>query len=283
MINALSIDVEDYWSIFSRDWLHKDMEPTESVVKNTEWFLQELSNSNVQATFFVLGEVAKTFPDLVKRITEQGHEIGVHGYYHKQIFKLTREEFFDEISRCKVLLEDLTGKSVVGHRAPAFSLNAETDWAFEVLAEVGFKYDSSVSPLITKRYGWPGFGKDICTINLPSKTRIIEVPISTVSFLGREFNIGGGFLRCFPYTFTKRAFSLIQKKRPGIIYIHPYEIDTWQIQFETTHLLGKQRRNALRFHRLQLLNRGTMKKKVTKILRDFEFATIRDVVEQSLS
>ena len=158
-LNALTIDIEDYWSIFSRDWLHIDAEPSDAVVRNTEWFLQTLAQHNVKATFFILGEVAKKFPSIIKKIAEDGHEIGAHGFSHRQIFKLTEEEFRREVADCKKLLEDTTSGPVLGHRAPAFSIMPETKWALEVLAEEGFEYDSSIYPIAGGRYGWPGFSR----------------------------------------------------------------------------------------------------------------------------
>ena len=125
-INALTIDVEDYWSIFSRDWLHIQAQPSDAVVKNTEWFLQILEKHRTKATFFILGEVAQKFPSLIKKIVQNGHEIGVHGFLHRQIFKLNKDEFRREIIDCKKLLEDLTSTQVIGHRAPAFSVMPRT-------------------------------------------------------------------------------------------------------------------------------------------------------------
>ena len=173
MSNALSIDVEDYWSIFSRDWLHQDIEPTEAVVRNTKWFLETLADNNTKATFFILGEVAKKFPSLIREIAEDGHEIGVHGFSHKQIFKLTENQFRREVADCRKLLVDISSGPVRGHRAAAFSIMPQTKWALEVLSQEGFEYDSSVYPIGSGRYGWPGFSKDICKVDLPSGRSII--------------------------------------------------------------------------------------------------------------
>ena len=210
-INALSIDVEDYWSIFSRDWLHIDAQPSKAVVRNTEWFLDTLSTRNVKATFFILGEVAEKFPSLINKIAGQGHEIGSHGSSHKQIFKMDPEQFRREIAASKRLLEEITGTAVKGYRAPAFSVMEKTKWALEVLVQVGFEYDSSVYPISGKRYGWPGFSKDICKIDLPDGQSIIEVPMSTVTVLGKTLPAaGGGYIRHFPYIVTKLAIKQIQ-------------------------------------------------------------------------
>jgi polysaccharide deacetylase family protein (PEP-CTERM system associated) len=280
MVNAFTIDVEDYWNILSRDWLSEDIEPTKAVVRNTEWFLQTLGDHNVKATFFILGEVAKKFPSLVRKIAEEGHEIGIHGFSHRQIFKLTEEEFRCEIADCKKLLEDITSSCVLGHRAPAFSIMPQTKWALEILAQEGFKYDSSVYPISGKRYGWPGFSKDICKIDLPSGCTIIEVPMSTVTVFGRALPAaGGGYIRHFPYVVTKWAIKHIQKTRPAVVYMHPYEIDTERRRFEMGHLSKKGERQATRFHRLQLRNRCSVKKKLLKLLADFEFTTIKRIVQ----
>lgn len=282
MINALTIDVEDYWTILSRDWLHRDMEPTNAVVKNTEWLLETLAQHNVKATFFVLGEVAKKFPSLIKKIAKDNHEIAIHGFLHKQIFKLTEEHFRSGIADCKKLLEDITSEAVSGHRAPAFSIMPETKWALEVLAQEGFKYDSSAYPISGKRYGWPSFSKDICKIDLPSGRTIIEVPMSTVTILGKTLPAaGGGYIRHFPYAVTKWAIKHIQKTRPVIVYVHPCEIDSESKPFEIKHLSCTNKIRAVKFHVLQLRNRKTMPDKLLRLLSEFEFTTIESLIQMN--
>lgn len=282
MLNVLSIDVEDDRSGFSRDWLHIDDEPSDAVVKNTEWFLDVLAQYNVKTTCFILGEVAKKFPSLIKKIAKDDHEIGVHGFFHKQIFKLTEEEFRREVTDCKKLLEDITSGPVPGHRAPAFSIMPQTKWALEVLADEGFTYDSSIYPISGKRYGWPEFSKDICKVDLPSGRSIIEVPMSTVTVLGRTLPAaGGGYIRHFPYAVTKWAIKHIQKDRPAIVYMHPYEIDTEPWTFPTKHLSRKDRKIAIKFRKMQLRNRQTVRGKLFNLLYEFEFTTIGQVIERT--
>jgi polysaccharide deacetylase family protein (PEP-CTERM system associated) len=281
MLNALTIDVEDYWSILYRDWLHvKDAIPSEAVVRNTRWFLQVLAEYNTKATFFILGEVAQHFPQLIKEISQAGHEIGVHGFYHRQIFKLSQEEFKKEVETTRRLLEDISGQEVIGHRAPAFSINKDTQWALEILAEEGFVYDSSISPMQGRRYGWPGFKKEIHRMPLTDGQSIIEVPMSTVSLGIKELGIGGGYMRHLPYFYTKWAIGHIQKKRSAIVYIHPYEIDTQKLDFTTDNLTGKQKKEVLKFHKMQMRNRNTVKHKVKCLLNDFEFTTIRSLIKE---
>jgi polysaccharide deacetylase family protein (PEP-CTERM system associated) len=282
MINALTIDVEDYKSVSSRDWLHIEIEPSEAVLRNTEWFLQTLAHHHAKATFFILGDVAKKFPSLIKKIAKDNHEIAAHGFLHKQIFKLSEEHFRREIADCKKLLEDITSEPVLGHRAPAFSIMPETKWALEVLAQEGFKYDSSVYPISGKRYGWPSFSKDICKIDLPSGHNIIEVPMSTVTVLGKTLPAaGGGYIRHFPYAVTKWGIKRIQKARPAIVYMHPHEIDTEPITFDVKHLSYTERYRAVKFHIMQRRNRNTVAEKLVRLLSEFRFTTMREVVEKT--
>ncbi|GAG17693.1 unnamed protein product, partial [marine sediment metagenome] len=149
--NALTIDVEDFHSIVSRWWFDKQVLPSRAVVENTEYILDTLAEFRTRATFFVLGEVAETYPGLIKRIADGGHELGVHGYKHLWVHTLTREQFHSEVQRAKKLIEDLIGQPILGHRAPAFSIDLKMTWAFEVLHDLGFKYDSSVYPIKGRR------------------------------------------------------------------------------------------------------------------------------------
>ena len=160
----------------------------------------------------------------------------------------------------------------------------QTQWALDVLAQEGFKYDSSVYPISGSRYGWPGSSKDICKINLPSGNSIIEVPLSTVTVFGKTFPAaGGGYLRHFPYAITKTAIKKIQNQRPAIVYMHPYEIDIKNQPLETQSLSPKQRAKAMRFHRMQMRNRHTVAKKLIRLLTDFQFTTAAEVIETQLA
>ncbi len=284
VVNILTIDLEDYWSIVARDWLGQSIEPTEAVLRNTEWLLGVLAEYNVKGTFFVLGEIAKKFPFLIRTIVEQGHEAGVHGFYHQQVFKLNAEQFRREITDTKKLIEDIISENVVTHRAPAFSIMRKTQWAFEVLAQEGFKYDSSVFPIAARRYGWPGFSQDICTLTLPSGAIITEVPLPTVTVFGRRLPAaGGGYLRHFPYLVTKLAARRIQKNRPVVTYIHPYEIDLTSGPKELEAAFAVASRRAKRFHALQLRNRQTIKYKLNRLFTDFRFSTLQDVAGAMLA
>lgn len=285
MIHALTIDVEDYYSVIQRDWLGVDGLPTQQVVRNTSRLLDLLDrHGGVKATCFVLGEVAETFPQLVRDISAAGHEVGVHGYTHRQFFKLTPDQARQELGRAKKCVEDLLGQPVLGHRAPAFSIRPDTGWALEVLAELGFEYDSSVYPISGRRYGWPGFPLDIHEMELSGGTTIVEAPMSVVHVLGKAMPVaGGGYFRHFPYWVTRRAMKRVGRARPAIFYMHPYDIDIEPGPADFERAMGAAVQTTRRFHKLQLRNRGTVEAKLRRLLDEFEFAPLRDVIRSALA
>ncbi len=278
-ISALTIDVEDGINILMRDNFNIMMQPTDRVVKNVETILELLDNYDVKATFFILGEVAESYPHLVKRINSKNHEIGIHGYYHDQVFKLNPEKLRIETSRAKSLIENLIGKQVYGYRAPAFSINQQTSWALEIIADCGFKYDSSVSPAKTGRYGWNGFIKNITKLKFDDNKSITEVPLSVANFIGKEIPVcGGGYLRYFPYYFTKQYFKSIQKKRPVIVYLHPYELDVDkypQYFYKAKSRASLKIKLSLMFYRLK---KATVKNKLEHLLNEFQFLPLNELI-----
>lgn len=284
MIHAMTIDVEDYWSIFSRDWLKKpSAEPTDAVVKNTQWFLEIFAGHETNATFFILGEVARKFPALIKEIHKGGHEIGVHGFSHKQVFKLSPKEFKQEVGDCKKMLEDLISGQVYGHRAPAFSIMPDTKWALDVLCEAGFQYDSSIFPISGRRYGWPGFPKETCVVKT-KHGEIIEAPLTALTVFGKSLPVaGGGYLRHFPYFLNRMAIRKIQHNRPVIVYMHPYEIEMTNSLLDMTRLDRKEKKRLARMHEVQLRNRHTMRNKIIQLLRDFKFSTLNNIIQDQKS
>ena len=283
MTNALTIDVENYYSVMMRDWMGVDSPPTEAVVRNTLRILEILDEHGVKATFFILGEVAETFPQLVRDIAARNHEVGVHGFYHHQVFKLSRDEFSREVGDTKKLLEDITGQAVEGHRAPAFSIGPDTQWALEVLAELDFRYDSSIYPISGRRYGWPGFRRDIHEMSLPNGATIIEAPLSTVRIFGKALPAcGGGYLRHFPYWYTRWAMRRIQRLRPSIVYIHPYDSDTDPPPADFQTILETTAGRLEKVHVFALRKRHTVEHKLVRLLSEFRFAPLRDVIGQTL-
>jgi len=283
MINALTIDVEDYYNVFARDRLGLSGVPTDAVVRNVYLMLELLAGRNIEATFFVLGEVAVQFPKIIKDISSAGHELGVHGYHHDQVFRLSRDEFSQQAHRTKQVLQDLTGSEVNGYRAPAFSICPDTKWALEVLAELGFAYDSSIFPIAGSRYGWPGFRRDIHRMALPGGMHIVEAPASSVDLLGRSMPAcGGGYLRHFPYWFTRWSMRRIERRRPVVVYAHPYELDTDSPPTEFTAALARADRRTKRFHKLQLRKRQTVRAKLDNLLGEFRFMPLGRVIAGQL-
>jgi polysaccharide deacetylase family protein (PEP-CTERM system associated) len=277
--SAFTVDVEDGISIAMRDAFSVKTDQTERVVSLTSTILELLSQNNTKGTFFVLGQVAEKFPVLIKQIAQEGHELGVHGYNHLQFFRMTREEAFEEISSAKKLIEDISGQEVFGHRAPAFSITPKTQWGLDVIAEAGFSYDSSIMPIKGNRYGWPGFPTDICSVKTRGGYRIIEVPMSTFSFFGKQIPVGGGgYLRLFPKWITRKALKQVTKKRPAILYIHPYDLDTVrypQYYFDELKNASFLRRNKMKS---MWINRSSVYSKLSYLLDCYQFDTLQNIL-----
>jgi len=227
------------------------------------------AEGGVRATFFVQGMVAERFPELVKEIVAAGHEVATHGHSHELIFRLGRQAFAAELRHSIEMLEDLSGQRVLGHRAPDFSITKDSLWALEEIAALGLRYDSSIFPIYNPRYGIPDARR------FPHfRNGLIEFPISTVCWAGINLPVaGGGYLRLFPYAVTRWAIRRINAQgQPAMIYLHPYELDT-----EELRLLGDQVPWNLRL--TQGLNRGRTEAKLRALMRDFELAPVREVLE----
>ncbi len=279
--SAFTIDVECGINISMRDYFKIEMPPTERVVSNTSAILRLLSKHKTSATFFVLGDVAKHYPNLIKDILRDGHEAGVHSYAHHQLFKLTEEQAYDDTKLAKEVIENIIGQPVYGFRAPAFSLLPQTAWALPMLAELGFMYDSSIMPAKTERYGWQGFPNTITRVQLPHNKSIIEFPLSTTNFLGKQIPAcGGGYLRLFPYWFTEQAFAATNKSLPVNLYLHPYETDTEKYPdyyFNEMAKLSPLRRMKLKTYRI---GKDTVLGKLDRLLTRFSFDTMKNIINQ---
>jgi polysaccharide deacetylase family protein (PEP-CTERM system associated) len=275
MINILTIDLED-WFQSSLELFDKFQEPqkifrpTGRVVRNTHKLLDILKEHKVKATFFVLGTVAEEFPDLIKEIYLQGHEIATHGYGHKLIYRQTKEEFCEDLRKSIDIIESITGEEILGYRAPYFSIREDSLWALEVLKEEGLKYDASIFPLKRKLYG-------VNDINKISANGIVEFSVSKTSFLGCEFPFGGGgYLRLFPYAVTRWAIRKLNKQgKFAMVYIHPYELD--REDRNDYEILGTKITKFTRF--TQEVNREKTEDKIRALLRDFKFTTIKDYLK----
>ena len=275
MINALVVDLE-HWH--SNEFLTKYLpeELVDQVPESVRPILDLLDRYNVRATFAVLGSVAEKHPELVKEIYNQGHEIASHAWSHKTLYALGKEDFEDEVRRSVDLLTSITGERPVGFRAPSFSIDNSTKWALEILEKYGFKYDASVFPINTMLYGVPNAPLHIYRPSKADITKedpsgnIIEFPM-TVLKMGMNIPIAGGFyLRVLPIWFLKHGIREVNKDRPAIIYIHP-----WETYSRTPRLKIPM---FSRFVAYYGINSALMKLK--GLLKEFEFESIRNVLDK---
>ena len=233
MVNAMTVDVEDYFQVSAFDRVvHRDAWPgmESRVVANTERLLQLFDEFDVRGTFFVLGWVAERHPSLVRRIVAQGHELASHGYGHRLVYSQTPDEFRTDVRRAKRLLEDAGGVEVRGYRAPSFSVTSRSLWALDVLLEEQYRYDASIFPIRHDRYGIPGAPRHSHVLHRTGGS-LIEAPPSTIRLGATNLPVaGGGYFRLLPYRWTQLGIRRINRteRKPAIFYLHPWEIDPAQ-------------------------------------------------------
>jgi polysaccharide deacetylase family protein (PEP-CTERM system associated) len=276
MRNALTFDVEEYFhaEAFSGILRPEEWPGLESrVVDSTGRVLDVLDRRAVRATFFVLGWVAERQPRLVREIAEAGHEVACHGHAHRMISRLSREEFAEDVRRAKAVLEDLTGQPVIGYRAPTFSVMRDTLWSLDVLREAGFRYDSSIFPILHDRYGIPDAPRAPYRISAGTGGALAEFPPSTASILGRRVPVaGGGYFRLFPYAVTRAAIRRINNRdgHPAMVYLHPWELDPDQPRLPVGPLARLR----------HLINVTRTEARLDRLLADFEFAPAGEVLAE---
>lgn len=277
--SAFSVDVEDGISLAMRDFFHKPMSQTNRVEKNTLELIELLDRKNTKATFFTLGMVGEDYPNLIKEIVNQGHELAVHGYNHFRFFKMTPKQALEEISKAKEMLQQISGVEIFGHRAPAFSISKNTPWAFDIIREAGFTYDSSIMPISSEYHGWKNFPKDIVHINT-SNGKLTEFPITLLDIFGKSIPVSGGsYLRLLPYWFLKNAFSRITKHQHSMVYIHPYELDQEKYpDYYFKELNKKDFKTKLKL-KSNFINRKESFKKLEKLIESFDFKTVKEIIE----
>jgi len=266
---AFSVDFEDWYQgleIFPVDTWNRFQARIE---KNCYDFLEILSGNDIKATFFILGYLAENHPDLVKAIHDEGHEIGSHGYSHTQVFRLTPEEFNEEIRRTSDAISEVTNKKPIGFRAPIFSIIKESFWAIDVLVENGFIYDSSIYPTINYRYGIVTAERFRHEIITEKGNKIFEIPVTTGRFMKFNVPVGGGaYFRIWPYFVTRWGFRQVTKNgEPGVFYVHPWEIDTEQPRIKLPLRLSLTHYTGLK----------STVPKLKKLFNDFEFSTMANV------
>ena len=229
--NAMTVDVEDFFQVqaFASCVDRGSWERLPRRVEaNTDKVLNIFADAGVKATFFVLGWVAERHPELIRRIAAQGHEIASHGYAHIPVFDQKPEEFRADVRRTKSMLEDISGEPVRGYRAASFSIGDATLWALPILGEEGYAYSSSIYPIVHDFYGMPAASRFPFR---PNDGRLVEIPMTTVSILGRNLPCsGGGYFRLLPYGISRWALRHvnIHDRMPCVFYFHPWEIDPGQ-------------------------------------------------------
>ena len=274
MINAMSIDVEDYYHVSSLEkQIGKSDWPSfpSRISRNVGRVLELLDKRGVRATFFVLGWVADHHPSTVREIVQAGHELACHSYWHRLVYEMSREEFVQDTVQAKAAIEDASGAEVTGYRAPSYSITMESEWALEILLELGFRYDSSIFPIEHDRYGWRGASR-FATPVLQSGDKVLwEFPPTTYPLFGRAVPVaGGGYLRMLPYNYMKWALDYVnlEEQREGCVYFHPWEIDP-----EQPRLLD----STVAWWRHSVGIAG-MEEKLARLLEDFDFAPLREVL-----
>jgi len=274
VVNALTVDVEDYYHalVFQEGLKQRASGAFESrVALSTGRVLNLLADRGVKGTFFVLGEVATEHPSLVRDIAKGGHEVACHSYHHVRVDGQRPDEFRAGIRRAKAILEDIAGQAVLGYRAPNFSIGRTERWAYEILAEEGFRYDSSIYPIAHDRYGDRSAPRFPYEIWRNGDRALIEFPIGTLRLFGTNLPIGGGgYFRLLPGRLIQSAIRRVNavERKPVMFYFHPWELDpeqprpamAWRHQFR--HYVGMKRHEA----------------KLGRFLTRVPFGAIRDIL-----
>jgi polysaccharide deacetylase family protein (PEP-CTERM system associated) len=241
------------------------------VEASVDRLLALLGDAQTRGTFFTLGEIAKLHPSVVRRIAAASHEIACHGDQHEDVFRQTRQRFRHDIRRAKARLEDLVGGPIIGYRAPNFSIQRGQSWAYEILVEEGFRYDSSLYPILHDRYGQPGAPRFPHRIFGQGSRSLMEFPVGTARVLGLNLPIGGGgYFRLSPFELVRRGIQRVnvRERQPIMFYVHPWELDpgqprpsmAWHHRFR--HYVGMEQEAG----------------KLARLLGHFRFAPAREVL-----
>ncbi|HSV51005.1 MAG TPA: XrtA system polysaccharide deacetylase [Burkholderiaceae bacterium] len=268
--NAMTIDVEDYFQVsafapyISRsDWPSRECR----VERNVNRILDMLAGQETKATFFTLGWIAERYPQLVRRIVQDGHELASHGYGHERASDLSREAFSSDIQTAKKLLEDIGGVEVIGYRAPSFSIGTGNLWAFDCLQESGYRYSSSVYPIQHDHYGMP----DSPRFAYKVRDGLTEIPPTTLRMFQRNLpSSGGGYFRLLPYSVSRWMLRKVNASEgeSAIFYFHPWEIDSGQPRVE-----GINAKTRFRHY----VNISRMENRLQRLLRDFRWGRMDQI------
>lgn len=266
IINALTIDVEDYFQVAAfapyiarSEWSERECR----VEANVERILQMLQERDIKATFFTLGWVAERYPQVVRRIVDGKHELASHGYGHHRATSQTPDAFFSDIQLAKILLEDVSGQEVKGYRAPCFSIGRNNLWAFDCLERAGYRYSSSIYPIRHDHYGMPDAPRFAHRVRT-----LLELPATTVRWANHNWPAsGGGYFRLLPYPLSRWMLRRVNEfdGKPAIFYFHPWEIDPLQ-----PRIPGVGAKARIRHY----LNLGRTEERLRRLLSDFKWGRI---------
>ena len=268
--NALTIDVEDYFQVsaFSSHIDRNEWNTRECrIERNMDGLLAMLAEHETTATFFTLGWIAERYPKLVRQIVDQGHELASHGYGHERASDQNEASFFADINLAKLILEDLSGTSVIGYRAPSFSIGQANLWAFDCLARAGYRYSSSIYPIHHDHYGMPHAPRFAHEV----RPGLMEIPITTLRAFGRNFpSSGGGYFRLLPYALSRWMLGRVNSadQQAGIFYCHPWEFDSAQ-----PRISGISAKTRFRHY----VNIDRMEVRMNQLLRDFKWGRMDQV------
>ena len=267
---ALSFDVEDWFTVRNmRDFVSDSEWDKQELRVNVgmDFILNALAEKNIKSTFYVLGWLADRCPELIKKIADQGHEIGCHSYQHTPIDLLDPKSFEVDLKKALTALEKVSGQKIKGFRAPSFSVMHETSWALPIIRDCGLEYDSSIFVTSHPDYGVRDFPTSVTAVH-----GLTEVPLKKSKFFGAEIPVcGGGYFRMLPYRMTKSALTQDLKNGPVVMYFHPWEFDPEQPRVALPTLK--------RFRHYVGLNKN--RQKFMNLLNDFEFTTVENLVTQA--
>ncbi len=275
IINALSIDVEDYFQVSAMEsYVDRNQwdEMPCRVENNTHRILDMLAEHDTRATFFTLGWVAERYPALLQRMISEGHEVASHGWSHVRVTQQNADEFREDVTRTKALLEDVTGAAVRGYRAASYSIGRSNLWALDVLAETGHEYSSSIFPIKHDLYGMPEAPRfPFHPESLKEGLDILEVPVTTVMLGERKLPFsGGGWFRLLPYAVFKKAMHRVHKQdgQGVVFYFHPWEIDPDQ---------PRQKGISAKTRFRHYLNLSRTEARLNRLLEDFQWGRMDEI------
>jgi polysaccharide deacetylase family protein (PEP-CTERM system associated) len=283
--NILSFDLEDWNQLAYRLVTGRLSEPSTNLFRQMDFLLQVLADHKTKATFFVLGIVAEKYPALIRAVSQQGHEIASHGYAHLLVHRLSRAEFVQDTQKSKLLLEDIVGLPIEGYRAAEFSIRTSTLWALTALAELGFKYDSSIFPIRHRRYGIPRFPSEIMRYDTSNGLPIVEIPITSLPLRNLRLPIaGGGYFRLTPFPVLRVALKeSMRNQQPLVMYFHPYEFAQRRLNVFDAGAIGgcKKYLRSLLFNAHQNLGRHSMPHKLSRLVECFSFTTCKEFLQEA--